>query len=234
MNRILLIASALLFAASKTLAQETVSKEITAKGDSLYALSVEQYVREDSYSRPWERVMERDVLWKKRVLRLIDGNNERNEVFAAHTGDTKYKPLINILAEGVLSGKLKAYAPNTDYQFSQVLTKEQVVALLPGSVKNKPIANQQYIIKEDWLYTKSGKLLVRVIGLAPVKSVTYSGGRMSYEELFWMYFPDCREYLAATTASNGKNWDEVIENRDFNSMVVKVSNPSWVLPATKK
>lgn len=155
--------------------------------------------------------MEKDVLWAKTVWRTIDIHDAANSAFS---GD---KQLISVLIEGALGGKIKLYDATND-RFMNELSKEDIVALVApakGKKAIKPSSITRYKIKEQWLFTNQGKMVVRIVGVAPMKDATNA--------LFWTFFPSDREYLAQINTPNSKSWDEVLSNRDFKSTIEKVS-----------
>ncbi len=207
--RLFSIAAVLLFS-SNTFAQTMTNDQLQARAKELLKQDASQYVNEETYALPAERIMEKDILWAKTVWRNIDAHDAVNQAF--NTG----KPLVNILIEGALSGKIKLYDA-VDDRFTKELSKEEIVALMaPGKGKAaiKPSSITQYRIKEQWLFTNQNKMVVRIVGLAPV---TEAG-----TPLCWTFFPNDREYLAQVNTTTGKNWDALLTNRDFKSTIDKV------------
>lgn len=191
-------------------AQTTTNEQVQTRSKQLLKQDVSQYVNEEAYHLPWEQLMEKDILWKKTVRRTIDMNAPANQAL------NREKILFNILIEGALGGKIKLYDSTND-RFMNTLSKEDILALVaPGHNKKatKPSSISKYRIKEHWLFTNQGKMIVRIIGLAPL---TTEG-----KPLFWAYFPNCREYLAQFNAGNNKNWDEILSNREFTSTIENV------------
>jgi hypothetical protein len=75
-------------------------------------------------------------------------------------------------------------------------------------------------------------MIVRIVGLAPVKDVYGDGGEYRGKQaMFWLYYPDIRGLLAQYEVVNPLNdvarytWDEFFESRQFSSKITKVSNP---------
>lgn len=95
-------------------------------------------------------------------------------------------------------------------------------------IKSKDIVS--YEIKEDWFFDKERSVMdVRILGMCPViYSATKEGGK--YEELFWLYFPNCRfvfnNYFAYNTKNDAQwmSFDDVFWKRQFSSYIVKESN----------
>ncbi|MBK9193189.1 MAG: gliding motility protein GldN [Crocinitomicaceae bacterium] len=90
----------------------------------------------------------------------------------------------------------------------------------------------QYRLKEDWFFDKERSVLdVRIIGICPV---TYkkddTGNIIGFNELFWLYFPECRYVFQNFFVQNKDNdaqrmsFDDLFWKRMFQSYIVKTSN----------
>jgi gliding motility associated protien GldN len=206
---------------------------------------------------PWQHIREDDILWKKRVWREIDTREKQNVAFR-YMGDesTGGGMFIEILIDAIKRGKVKAYS-NFDDRFTQVLSKEQMMEQLiqkpdtltltdpiTGAEFQKivnhdfnPESITKYRIKEDWIFDRNeGRMVVRIVGLAPVKDVLgEAGDYRGSQALFWLYYPDIRGLLAQYEVFNPENdlarytWDEFFESRQFSSKITKVSNPFGAL-----
>ncbi len=203
---------------------------------------------------PWSPIRENDVLWKKRVWREIDVREKQNLAFR-YPGDeyTGGGYFIEILMDAVKKGKIKAYSAFNDDRFTTALSKEQIMESLVGTADTNyvtdPITGEtkisitnrdfdpdvviKYRIKEDWIMDRNtGRMVVRIIGLAPVRNVMDQNTGLSRgtQPMFWLYFPEIRETIAQYEVFNPENdvarmnWDEFFENRWFASRITKVSN----------
>lgn len=203
---------------------------------------------------PWSPIRENDVLWKKRVWREIDVREKQNVAFR-YPGDeyTGGGYFIEILMDAVKKGKIKAYSAFNDDRFTTALSKEQIMESLVGTADTNyvtdPITGEtkisitnrdfdpdvviKYRIKEDWIMDRNtGRMVVRIIGIAPVRNVIDQNTGLSRgtQPMFWLYFPEIRETLAQYEVFNPENdvarmnWDEFFENRWFASRITKVSN----------
>lgn len=200
-----------------------------------------------AHAPAWSRIKERDILWKKRVWRDIDVREKGNECFA--TGkDAGTSGLLAILIAGIEAGGVKAYSPVND-RFTDKLTvaelaaktapissTEQVLEPQTGTEQMVTVVRpfnpnlvSKFRIKEDWLFDDSQcKLVTRIVGLAPLmETVSADGNTVTYEPMFWVYYPDSQEYLsqkAVTLAVGGvgATWYDVFENRQFMSRIDKV------------
>jgi len=204
---------------------------------------------------PWQYIREEDILWKKRVWREIDTREKQNVGFR-YTGDENSGGgmFIEILIDAIKRGKIKAYS-NFDDRFTQTITKEQLMEQLiqkpdttivvdpTTGMEKQVIVNHdfdpstitKYRIKEDWIFDRNqGQMVVRIVGLAPVKDIIVDGDYRGSQAIFWLYYPDIRGLLAQYEVFNPHNdihrytWDEFFEGRQFSSKITKVSNPFGV------
>lgn len=90
-----------------------------------------------------------------------------------------------------------------------------------------------YQLKEDWFFDKERSVLdVRIIGIAPViyKIDEMTGNVIGLEELFWLYFPECRYVFQNFFVQNKDNdaqrmsFDDVFWKRMFQSYIIKSTN----------
>jgi len=201
---------------------------------------------------PWQPIREADILWKKRVWREIDTREKQNIGFR-YQGDenTGGGMFIEILIDAIKRGYITAYSVNDD-RFTAELTKDQLIeqlTLKPDTQQiEDPVSGQmitkiirkdfkpeeitKFRIKEDWIFDRNeGKMVVRIVGIAPVKDVYGDNGDFRGQQaMFWLYYPDIRGVLAKYEVFNPQNdvyrytWDEFFESRQFSSRIYKVSN----------
>lgn len=193
----------------------------------------------------YQPVREADILWEKRIWRVIDVREKQNLPFTYPEA-----PLFDILADAAVAGQLNAYA---DDRFSEPLTIDEVnreiaredtvvvFNLLTETEETQvvhsdidPASIKRFRIKEAWFFdTNTGQLRVRILGIAPLVSVEDANGDFRYEKpLFWVHYPSARPLLARQKAYwPGDNlaatlsWEDLFEMRRFSSVVYKESNP---------
>ncbi len=192
---------------------------------------------------PYAGVREADVPWQRRMWRIIDVREKINLPFRYPV-----KPLITILTEGVESGELVAFAKDN---FKDQMTKEEVNEKLfrmdtvtivdpetyEASIEvTKSILDPEDIkkfrVKEIWFFDEAaGRIKNRILGIAPIKAEYDDAGNFKYEgPMFWIYYPQSREYLSKHRAFVDGNdaapvtWETMFEMRKFSSYIMKASN----------
>lgn len=190
-------------------------------------------------------VREADILWEKRIWRVIDTREKMNLAF-------RYPklPLFDVMRQAVEDGQLTAYSveddafsiPLSSTEIDKMLNKVDTVEVINPEdmtgtfqiVKNtiNPEDVKRYRLKEIWFFdSKRGKMEVRILGIAPLIEEYDDNGNFKYERpLFWIYYPEARPMLAQHQAPNPWNdrspmsWTDVFDMRQFSSYVIKASN----------
>jgi gliding motility associated protien GldN len=197
---------------------------------------------------PYAPVREADIMWEKRIWRVVDIREKMNLPFGY-----SQRPLFQILKEAAENGDITIYSTEDD-KFTQPLSLEQVMAI-GGSVDTIMVPNpdsqdpydlvakivkndinfeevKRYRLKEIWYFDKQySRLQVRILGIAPIIDVNNDDGSFRYEQpLFWVYYPDARKLLANEKVFNSGNdatplsWEDMFEMRYFTSYIYKESN----------
>jgi gliding motility associated protien GldN len=193
---------------------------------------------------PYESLRESDVPWSKKMWRLIETREKLNIAFR-----NPNRAFFTILIDKIKEGKVTAFE---DEFFKEPLTNEQVQGKIfridsvpyydPETyeetievVKSEinPDNINRYRIKEVWYFDKESSMLkVRILGISPlVEEIDEITGELKYElPLFWVYYPELREYLADEPVPSDYNdmfpmtWYDLFENRMFSSYIIKTSN----------
>jgi gliding motility associated protien GldN len=194
---------------------------------------------------PWEPVRESDILWRKRIWRVIDVREKMNLPFIYPEA-----PFFTILMKGIQDTIIKAYKTEND-KFSYKLSPNEAKAIgnsvdtiitvdpITYETKTRIVVNQlnpdeikRYRVKEEWFFDKQySTLKVRILGISPLKDVVDDAGNFMFEQpLFWVRYPDCREYLGRhrvfvdNNDASPMSWEDLFEIRRFSSYVFKESN----------
>ena len=192
---------------------------------------------------PYAPVREADVPWQRRMWRIIDVREKMNLPFSYPV-----KPFVTILTEGIEAGELVAFKKD---DFQDQMTKEEVDQQL-FRIDTVPIVDpetyettievtksvldaqdiKRFRIKEIWFFDEAAsRVKNRVLGIAPIKAEYDDAGNFKYEgPMFWVYYPQAREYLSKHRAFVEGNdaapmtWEQMFEMRKFSSYIIKASN----------
>lgn len=206
---------------------------------------VKKRLVEERFTLPYEPVREADILWEKRIWRVIDTREKINKYFTYPEA-----PFVKVLMDAAINGEINVYSTVND-KFTQKMTSEEVGSIGASVdtilkfdpetyeekievVRNEMDYNdiKRFRLKEVWFFDEeSSTMKVRILGIAPLKDVKDENGNYKYEQpLFWAYYPDCRELLANYKVYNPENdaspltWEDMFEMRFFSSYIFKESN----------
>jgi gliding motility associated protien GldN len=205
---------------------------------------VEKRIMQERFILPYEPVREADLFWEKRIWRVLDIREKMNRPFSFPDA-----PFFAIMVDGVESGDLTPYG---DEKFTSKLSAQDLTNLLfsidttfvtnPDTYEDEMTIVQNEInfedikrfrIKEIWFFDEeSSTLKVRILGIAPVKDVydPNTGDFLFEQPLFWIYYPESREYFARAKVyipgndANPLSWEDFFEMRSFSSYIYKESN----------
>ncbi len=218
-------------------------------GDNVFLNPVNDVTDRTSVSErrilPYEDIREADIMWQKRIWRVLDVREKINLPFA-----NPERPLITILLDAYNEGKIQLYG-TLDDKFTTPMTEEGMAAIA-GGVDTVPIVDpetydityelrerelnpddiKRYRLQEVWFFDKeSSTFKVRILGIAPLKDEYDENGNWLYElPMFWVYYPGARQVLANESAyatnndAANRSWEDVFESRFFNSYIFKESN----------
>jgi gliding motility associated protien GldN len=198
-----------------------------------------------------------DALFTEKVWREMDLREKMNQTFRYQSDDDNGSQMfIDMLLNVVKSGEVTAFA---DDRFTTPMSLSEIEQLTVGAADtvgrtdvNDPSKIVEYVvtrasfdpksvnkirIREEWIFDKeSSRMFVRIIGLAPLKTLYLPNGQeRGTSVMFWVYYPDLRPMLASNDVYNPKNmgvyrmtWEELFESRMFSSYIVKstLDNPS--------
>ncbi|MBS2210054.1 gliding motility protein GldN [Carboxylicivirga mesophila] len=192
---------------------------------------------------PYAHVREADVLWAKKIWRVIDLREKINlpMYYPTTKMDDRYS-LIDLLIYGIQYEGLTAYSTKTEDEFQVPLTLDQVMRemgavsdtqqvrnaetglyedkVIEGEVRSTEI--KQIMLKEIWFFDrKYSRMDVRIIGLCPIRE--YVGGegdqgQVRKSQTFWIYFPEARGLFARHEVFNPRN---DAQRRTFDDIFIK-------------
>ncbi|OQX81861.1 MAG: hypothetical protein B6D61_00065 [Bacteroidetes bacterium 4484_249] len=203
---------------------------------------------------PYYPVREADVVWKRRVWRIMDLRQKINHpFFYPETPQKGWKNFMTVIIDAVREGTITAYDPNKDDQFLVPYTYQEIenkfttidtVPVIDPDNPNivlryevqveplDPTKVQKIKIKEDWFFDKQRSVMdVRILGICPIINKYGDNDEfLGMEPMFWIYFPEARPVFAQAEVFNRNNsaekrtYDELFWKRMFGSYIIKEEN----------
>ena len=203
---------------------------------------------------PYPHVREADVMWAKKVWRIIDLREKINLplYYPIETVEGRYS-LIQLLMQGIQYEGLTAFSTAYENEFQVPMTYEQVMQSMgavgdtlevrqdDGTYETQIIAGElrpeqvkQIMVKEMWYFDRNySKMDVRILGLCPIREYSKGDGateQMVRKAVFWIYFPEARDMFARNDVFNPRNdsqrrsFDDIFMKRYFGSYISKETN----------
>lgn len=209
----------------------------------------EKSINENS-AIPYPFLREADVIWSKRLWRLVDMREKMNLPLYYPTTTTAdgRMSITNVILSKLEEGTLTAFDANNmtvNVTYSDIerqmgagadTTQIQSMsgAMIDTVIISEPRPDEilQLMILEEWYFDKKhSRMDVRIIGMCPIR-VFYDDqlGRTSRRKLFWIRYDDFRDTFAKHEAYNRFNdaqrisYDDLFLQRRFNSIVYAESN----------
>lgn len=203
---------------------------------------------------PYQAVREADVMWAKKIWRLVDLREKMNHPLYYPTepqGD--WHSLIDVILGEIKSGTVNAYDAVEGDDMTVVITQADIDTKFGATIDTIEVEDpnnpgiytleivkteasssevKQYIIQEVWYFdSKLSSLQVKIVGLCPIR-ISYNTDLESYQKrkLFWIYYPDFRTTFANHESYNRSNdahrisYDDTFLQRRFSSFILAESN----------
>ena len=202
---------------------------------------------------PYPSLREADVIYAKRIERIIDTREKKNMVmqWPKNPLNRVIYTLVTAGADAKGFGKLKAYRTDS---LDKAMTIEDVNKL-GGFCETIPIQNpnnpddpydtydstvctafdysqiKRWKIKEEWIFDKQrGMFFPRIISIAPLYKPNVGGIEMPEQEMFFVNFQELRPILVNEEVFNRQNdamrltYYDFFEMRMFSSYITFESN----------
>ena len=199
---------------------------------------------------PYVPLREADVIWSRRIWREVDMKEKMNQPFYyPETPQGTWKSFMQVVMDNLKEGTITAYQ---DDKFILPITFNEIMKQSEKTIKKTllregtdveydttyienfdPKAVTKLKLKEQWVFDRQRSVLEgRILGICPVKeSYTDQGEYRGDEDMFWIYYPECRNIFAKTEQFNLKNgdagrlsYDDVFMKRMFSSFIYKEEN----------
>jgi len=212
------------------------------------------YIKQHATSRrviPYTHLREADVMWSKRVWRIMDMREKINHplyfpIFEINDRKSMIQVTRSVAEEGVVT----AFSPFDDeFKLPLSVTEIESIGVTETTVEiedpetfeitEKTIKNdfnpanvKRYRLKEDYFFDKQkSELDVRTIGLCPVlEKYDENGEYKGDSDMFWIYYPEIRMVYANAEVYNTSNDSErrtiedIFWSRQFATFIYKENN----------
>src|SRR5690554_3452336 len=200
---------------------------------------------------PYPSLREADILWSKRVWRIIDLREKINlPMYYPIQKKEDRMNLVSVLMEGVQYHGLPAYSITNDefkveIGYAQVqeamgAVEEVTMVINPDSGEEEEITStrdprieevKQIMVKEVWYFDRNySRMDVRIIGLCPIREFLDEANEPQKRQTFWINYEEARDILArhevfnSTNDAQRRSFDDIFIKRFFGSYIVQETN----------
>ncbi len=200
---------------------------------------------------PLPSIRKADIMWSKRIWRVIDFRQKVNNVFYFPTvPQQNWKSFITVIMDALKQGKITAYDVSSTDELLVPITYNEIIARQTDTIHKMmrrpyppyneydtiivtrfdPTRVLQLRLKEDWYFdSKRSQMMVRIEAFCPVMLKEHNGHLVPVP-LFWVSYADARKALARALAFNPYNsaarlsFDDIFIKRLFRSYIYKEQN----------
>jgi gliding motility associated protien GldN len=200
---------------------------------------------------PLPSIRKADIMWSKRIWRVIDFRQKMNNVFYFPTvPQQNWKSFITVIMDALKQGEITAYDISSTDELLVPITYNEIIARQTDTIHKMmrrpyppyneydtiiitrfdPTQVLRLRLKEDWYFdSKRSQMLVRIEAFCPVMLKEHNGQQVPVP-LFWVSYADARKVLARALAFNPYNsaarlsFDDIFIKRLFRSYIYKEQN----------
>ena len=201
---------------------------------------------------PYSYLREADVMWSKKVWRIIDLRHKMNQpLYFPTTPIGDRASLIHIILAEIKSGTVNAYDADVGDDMTVKITQADIDRKMGASTdstsvqiaagvfrdtvtvtETRPEDIKQIQVMEEWYFDKKhSRMDVRILGLMPIRHFYNSElGEFQKNRVCWIYYPDFRNTFANHEIYNPDNdahrisFDDFFMQRRFTSTIIAESN----------